>query len=267
MKMTELKENYDNYLELHYTSKNTISSYKNCFEKFTKENNRVYRMSNSDLKEYFVTFKNRYSETYFNQMLSSARIIFKILRQPQKLKGINYLKASIQEIDILTTKEIQKSLENISNIKHQLIIKLLYVGALRISELLNLELSDIDRSNNRLVIRNSKGGRGRFVPVSNNIITDLKLYYREYLPAKYIFEGRKGGKYSATSVRSVVKKLNCKKRLYPHLLRHSSLTKLVDNGHNLLKVQRFAGHTNSKSTERYYHLSNRSLEGMTLNLS
>ena len=265
MKLTELKENYDNYLELNYNSEKTIICYKNCFKKFIKENDRIYRMSNIDLKKYFINFKNNYSQSYFNQMLSSVTILYNILKQYRKLKDIKYLKTPPKKLDILSKQEILNGLKNISNTKHQLVIKLLYVGALRISELLNLKLSDIDRRNKRIIIRNSKGNKGRYIPISDNIIEDLTQYYIKFKPNYYIFKGV-NGKYSETSVRNIVKKINLKKHIYPHLLRHSSITKLIDDKHNILKVQIFAGHNTSKSTERYYHLSNESLNDMTLNL-
>lgn len=266
MNLTELKYNYDNYLELNYTSKRTVKSYQNCFKKFINSNSRVYRMSNKELKQYFIEYKNKYSISYYNQMLSSVRIIFKCLGQPQKMKGVNYLKDSPKQVEILSIAEIQESLNNITNSKHRCIIKLLYLGALRISELQNLKLENIDSTLNRVYIQKSKGDKSRYVPIQSDFIFELREYYKKYRPSIYLFEGQKGGKYSATSIRKVVQKIKSNKRVYPHLLRHTSLTKLIDNGHNILKVQLMAGHSNPKSTERYYHLSDKALEGMSLTL-
>ena len=266
MNLTELNKNYDNYLYLNYNSNDTINSYKACLKKFLNENNRVYRLTNLDLKEYFINFGKKFSGSYYNQMLSSLRVLYiEVLKQNQKLNEIYYKKVKPKTVNILSKDEIVNSLKSIKNNKHRWIIKLLYIGALRVSELLNIKISDIDSANGRILIQNGKCDISRYIPISEDDLVDLRNYYKEYKPEKYLFESRKKGvKYSASSVRQVVKKIDSNKRLYPHLLRHTGLTNLVDNGHNLLKVQRFAGHTNSTSTERYYHLRTDALQGMIL---
>lgn len=267
MKLTELKSKYDNYLVLNYNSKRTVSSYQNCFERFVSDNSRVYRMSKDEIKSYLARFSQKYSVSYFNQMLSSIRIIYKLLGQPYKINGINYKKDSVKEINILSPNEIRNSFLTITNIKHRCIINLLYIGALRISELQNIKLSDIDSERKVILIHESKGGKSRRVPINERDLAELRSYYKLYRPKTYLFEGtKKGFKYSATSIRNVVNKIRTKKHVYPHLLRHTALTNLIDNGHNILQVQNFAGHSSPKSTERYYHLSDKALEGMTLTL-
>ncbi|MAX71820.1 MAG: hypothetical protein CMC76_12115 [Flavobacteriaceae bacterium] len=267
MKLTELFKNYDNYLELNYTSKDTISNYKSCFKKFVSSNSRIYRMSANDIETYFVNFSRKYSVSYYNQMLSSVRIIFKLLEQPQKLKNIPYKEDSKKEINILSVDEIKNSLLLIDNIKHRCIINLLYVGALRISELQNITLEDIDSENNRILIQNGKGGKSRRFPITDRDLKELRIYYKKYRPETYLFESTvKGKKYSQSSIRNVVKKIRTNKHVYPHLLRHTALTNLMDNKHNIMKVQQFAGHKSPKSTQRYYHLSKESLSDMVLTL-
>ena len=267
MNLTELNKKYDKYLNLNYDSKETIKNYKNCFNKFKEENSRIYRMSNDDLKDYFIGFNNRYSISYYNQMLSSIRIIFKILKQPLKLKGIIYKKDHHKEVVILSIDEIKNSLKEIRNIKHRCIINLLYIGALRISELQNIEINDIDSKNNKIRIKKGKGGKGRSIPICDADISELREYYKSYKPFRYLFESTiKGKKYSQTSIRNVVKKIKTNKRVYPHLLRHTSLTNQIDKGHNHLKIMPYSGHKSSKSLQRYYHLSDSALQDMTISL-
>ena len=267
MELTELNKSYDRYLELNYDSKDTISSYKNCFKKFVNSNNRIYRMSNIELKDYFIGYSKIYSASYYNQMLSSVRIIYKVLKQPQKLKGISYKKDHPKEVVILSVDEIRNSLNLIDNIKHRCIINLLYIGALRVSELQNIEIDDIDSENNKIRIKKGKGGKGRNIPISEEDVIELRHYFKQYRPFRYLFESTiKGKKYSTSSIRNVVKKIKTNKRVYPHLLRHTALTNQVDNKHNNLKIMNFSGHNNPKSLERYYHLSDSALLDMTLSL-
>ena len=267
MNLTEINEKYDKYLSLNYTSEATIGNYKRCFKLFNADNSRIYRMSNDDLKNYFIGFKKRYSISYYNQMLASLSILFNILGQPFKLKGINYLKDIPNHVSILSKEEIVDSLSSIKNMKHRLIIKRMYLGALRISELQNIKMTDIDSENKRINITRGKGGKGRHVPITEEDIEELRVYCRQYKPTVYLFESTiKGKMYSKSSIAEVVKKIKTTKHVYPHLLRHTSLTNLIDDGHNNLKVQTFSGHATSKSLERYYHLSNTALQDMNLSL-
>ena len=104
MNLTELNKSYDRYLYLKYKSNDTICSYKNCLKKFLKENNRVYRFTNLELKEYFIDFGKKYSGSYYNQMLSSLRILYvEILKQKQKLNGIFYKKVKPKTVNIPCT--------------------------------------------------------------------------------------------------------------------------------------------------------------------
>jgi len=267
MNLTELRKNYDRYLTLNYDAQNTIEAYRNCFEKFIFENNRVYRMSKIDLENYFMEYTKRYSNSYYNQMLSSVNIIYKLLGQPFKLKGISYKRVIEKPIDILSKNELIETFKSIKNLKHKVIISVLYLGGLRVSELLNMELRNIDFENKRILIKSSKNNISGYFPINDKFVKTLSEYIEQYSPSKYLVEGRSGVKYSATSVRNIVKnKIKSGKRLYPHLLRHTCLTNLVDEGHNTVKVQVFARHKTPKSTQRYYHISNTALQGMTLSL-
>lgn len=268
MNLSELTQKFDNYLMLNYRrSERTRQAYTNCFKKFIECNSRVYRMSNNDLKLFFIDFGNQYSISYYNQMLATVRIVFKIIGQPRKTKGINFIKDEPKMINILSTEEISNSLDSINNLKHKCIINLMYIGAMRISELQNLKLKDIDSENKRILIHKGKGNKSRCIPIGKSDINELREYYKKHKPQVYLFEGTKKGKrYSKTSIRKVVQKIKTNKHVYPHLLRHTALTNLIDNKHSTIQAQTFSGHKTAKSLERYYHLSNSALQDMTLSL-
>ena len=111
-------------------------------------------------------------------------------------------------------------------------------------------------------IKNAKGNKDRISILSPNILRDLKLYYLKYRPKEYLFEGQKGGKYSATSVLNIIsvaaKKAGVLKKVTPHMLRHSFATHLLENGTDIRHIQLLLGHSSTKTTEIYTHVANRS---------
>ena len=106
--------------------------------------------------------------------------------------------------------------------------------------------------------------KDRISLLSNNLLQLLRIYYKEYKPKKYLFEGQKGGKYSPTSVANILKKAalkaGIKKTVTPHMLRHSFATHLLEQGTDLRYIQELLGHNSSKTTEIYTHVSKRAID-------
>jgi site-specific recombinase XerD len=146
-----------------------------------------------------------------------------------------------------------------TNQKHKCIIKLLYGCGLRLSELLNLKITDIDSGNMVVHIQNSKGNKDRVVMLSNQLLQDLREYFLVYKPKEYLIEGQGGGIYSEKSVQNVVKdaakRAGIKKQVTPHVLRHSFATHLLENGTDIRYIQQLLGHSSIKTTEIYTHIT------------
>jgi len=157
--------------------------------------------------------------------------------------------------DVLSTEEFQLLLNGIVNLKHKSIVALMYSSALRVSELINLKVKDIDSKNKKINIRSSKGKIDRVVMLDESILNLLRQYWGQYKTVEYLFEGEKGGKYSVTSVQNIVKSkaksAGINKRISSHSLRHSCLTQLIKNGVDLRRVQKIAGHKNINTTAGY----------------
>ena len=138
-------------------------------------------------------------------------------------------------------------------------IALLYSAGLRRSELIALTLRDID--SNRMTIRviDSKGNKDRISTLSKFLLNYLRIYYKEYKPVEYLFEGQKGGKYSAESLGKVIvtasKRAKISQKVTPHILRHSFATHLLEDGVDLRKIQMLLGHNSLKTTEIYTHIA------------
>jgi site-specific recombinase XerD len=130
---------------------------------------------------------------------------------------------------------------------------------LRVSEVIALKIIDIDSSAMRLMVRAAKGKKDRALPLPKTLLHNLRQYYLAYRPKEYLFEGQRGGKYTAKSIQNFIKKYareaNIKKSVTPHILRHSYATHQLENGINIRYVQELLGHNSVKTTELYTHLS------------
>jgi integrase/recombinase XerD len=165
----------------------------------------------------------------------------------------------------LSKKEIKAILEAPINLKHRAMISLIYACGLRRSELLNLTLKDIHSDRNLLFIRQSKGKKDRVVPISMKLIAMLRDYYKAFKPKTWLFEGQLAGeKYSERSIQLVlnqsVSKAKINKQVSLHWLRHSYATHLLESGTDLRYIQELLGHSSSKTTEIYTHVSTRNLQ-------
>lgn len=146
-----------------------------------------------------------------------------------------------------------------TNLKHKVILSLLYACGLRVSELINLKWSHIDRSRMIINIIAAKGNKDRQVMLTDSIISLLENYFRAYKPKEYVLNGQFEIQYSDRSVNEIMKSLAAKavinKRVYTHLIRHCSFTHMVENGVDINLIQRLAGHASVKTTAIYTHIS------------
>lgn len=112
-------------------------------------------------------------------------------------------------------------------------------------------------------IKNAKGKKDRIVPLSQTLLELLREYWKEYKPKIYLFSGQSSGQYSIQSCQKIYKKWIDQKSSI-HTLRHSSFTNLLESGTDLRIIQKIAGHSSSKTTEIYTHVSNQLLSGVKL---
>jgi integrase/recombinase XerD len=159
----------------------------------------------------------------------------------------------------LSKEEVKLMIEVTTNMKHKCILCLLYSGGLRLKELVNLKLADIDSKSRIIHIAPTKSSKKRVVMLSQVLLSNLRLYYKEYRPKIYLFEGQNGGKYSNRSVQQIVKvaaqKSNIKSEVSPHILRHSFATHLLENGTDIRLIKELLGHESLKTTAIYNHVS------------
>jgi site-specific recombinase XerD len=181
------------------------------------------------------------------------------VRQPLKFKYIEYPRGEKKLPIVLSQDEVQRMFDVCENTKHKVILALLYSTGMRVSELINLKWSHLDRSRMVINVLQAKGKKDRQVPLSASIIPLLEKYWKEYQPKEYVLNGQLSDQYSSRSVGEVMKQLaekaGIKKRVYTHLMRHNSFTHMVENGLDINIIQRLAGHSNVKTTAIYTHIS------------
>ena len=144
-------------------------------------------------------------------------------------------------------------------------LSLIYSCGLRCGEMLRLKPEHIDSKRNILIIKQSKGRKDRITPLSNKIILMLRDYYHLHKPKQWLFEGQKQGEsYDERSLQNVLKqaivKCQIKKPVSLHWLRHSYATHLLENGTDLRYIQEILGHSSSKTTEIYTHVSTKNIQ-------
>lgn len=159
--------------------------------------------------------------------------------------------------ETLNTKEVFALISCIKNLKQKAAIQLIYSCGLRIGELVNLKIKDVDGERLQIHIKLSKGAKDRVIPIPLETLNLLREYFKEYKPKEYLFNGDVGRlTYSERSVQQVFHKAKyragIKKHVTVHSLRHSRATHLLCNGMDSALIMRFLGHSNIKTTNDFY---------------
>ena len=166
---------------------------------------------------------------------------------------------------VLSEAEVVRVIQKTHNLKHRTLLLTAYSAGLRVSELVNLRVRDIDSGRMLIHIHEGKGGKDRMVQLSEVLLETLRAYYKQYKPTEYLFEGeRKGEPYSSRSAQQVIKQAKSwagvRKKGSIHMLRHSFATHLLEGGTDIRYIQELLGHGNLKTTLRYTHVSKLKLE-------
>lgn len=220
-------------------------------------------LSVEEIKKYlhYCTQVRGLSVSTINQTISAFKILFQdVLGKSWEEIKIKRPRKNKHLPDILSKEEIGNIIRLTTNQKHKVIIAVLYSSGVRREELLNLKIRDIDSNRMLIRVRNGKGNKSRDTLLAQNTLELLRNYYRRYHPAEYLFESfRPGVPYSSTSVEKVVKRASQRagitKHIYPHSLRHTFATHLLEQGANLKVIQKLLGHTSLRSTMVYLHLA------------
>lgn len=253
-------ERYSIDCSLKYNSESTRNNYISCVQTFLYAFDK-YRepkeIPTQEIKTWLLSFGAINTR---NHKLCGIKSFYEItVGMPVKLDKIPFANKEKKLPIVLSVEEIQRMFNVCDNLKHKVILSLLYSAGLRVSELINLKWQHIDRSRMIINIIQAKGKKDRQVMLATQLIPLLENYYREYRPKEYVLNGQTELQYSERSVGQLVKQLAVKaminKKVWTHLLRHCSFTHLVEAGTDVNLVQRLAGHSSIKTTNIYLHTS------------
>ena len=256
-------EEYLKKLELKKYANNTVKSYVICFETFINhyKDKELLSLNENDIRNYLQKLiQEKRSNSYINQAINAIKFYYEVvLGMPNRFYAIERPRKEHKLPKVLSKEDVLMIIDNTNNIKHRCIVSLLYSAGLRRGELLNLKLEDIDSKRMLIRVEAAKGNSDRYTLLSKTLLKDLRKYYKQWKPSNFLFEGPSKNKYSAASVVKIVQrasqKCGIRKKVTPHMLRHSFATHLLENGTDLRYIQVLLGHKNSKTTEIYTHVA------------
>ena len=259
-------EDYLEKLELKKYAPNTARIYISCFEAFMRfyPDATLDKIDENDIRKYLLFLVRKdCSDSYVNQAINSIKFYYEIVRgMPNRFYSIERPRKTKKLPVVLSIIEVQSLLAEINNIKHRCIVGLLYSSGLRRSEVLALRPVDIDSKRMLIRVNQGKGKKDRYTILSATLLKELRNYFKRYQPRTFLFESPNGKAYSPTSVVNIVSRAalraGIKRRVTPHMLRHSFATHLLDKGTDLRKIQVLLGHNSSKTTEIYTHVAENS---------
>lgn len=264
--MWEEINNFSERLKVKRYSRNTIKTYISILIKVF---DHYWDNTNLKEKEIFAYINNQVQKwisiSFQKQLIWALSLYYnKYLWKKYNFKYIYPERNEYKIPNVLSKEEVKKLIEKIENLKHRTIVSLIYSWGLRLSELINLKIEDIDSERMKIYIKNSKWAKDRIIPLSKEILKLLRKYYKEYKPAKLLFPWQWWSRYSDKSIQNIIKnaskKALIKKNVTPHTLRHSYATHLLENWVDIKFIQELLGHQNIKTTQIYTHITNISLD-------
>jgi len=256
-------------LTLKKYSVNTIRNYRNEFTRLLKLLGKipVADLTEEQIRSYLLWLieKKNCSEAvvhtainaikfYFEQVLHNKRVVYYIPRpvKPQQLPRV-HAKLKVGEM-----------IMQAGNLKHRCMLMLAYSAGLRVSEIVNLEMADIDSSRMTIFVKRAKGKKDRVVGLSQVLLENLRNYFKEYRPMRYLFEGKPGEPYGVRSLQLVFAEVKKKAGVHMkggiHTMRHSYATHLLEGGTDIRIIQDLLGHNSIKTTVRYTHVSIKNIQ-------
>lgn len=253
-------------LKISKNSNYTIRNYINANTELLDFINKTPSQINSDdVKAYMAEKLIDKSSSTIIVFLSALRFAFSTILENDITIKIKRPKRERRIPSVLTKEEIKKLFNSLPNKKSKLIISLIYACGFRVSELINLQIIDLDFENKIGHVRQAKGKKDRIFNIPQFLSKDLQKQFNKQKEKKqeYLFTGP-NGKLSDRNIQKIVKnsaiKAEINKKVSPHTLRHSFATHLLEDGVDIRKIQELLGHADLSTTQIYTHISTEELK-------
>lgn len=264
---TEILEKFTTDMKLHGLSESTQQQYMRSVKRLLEYARKAAEeLTQKDARDYIIYLleNTNLSNKTLNVHTSGIRFFFAVTLD----RILNYLQFPRLRVrrelpDILTREEIRAMLDNCDNIKHKSFLMLAYGSGLRVSEIANLRVKDIDSKMMRIFVEKGKGGKSRYTLLSQECLKILREYWKLYRPQHpdgWLFLGRfKTDHITKHGIEKAVdrdlKRTGIDKKVSLHTLRHSFATHLLEDGVDLFKIKELLGHANLNTTAIYIHVA------------
>ena len=219
-----------------------------------------------DIKDYLVYLSEtkEAATSTLNQDINAMKFYYGTVLKKKFIYEVRRPRKDKKLPVVLSKEEVSKILTSVDNLKHKAILMLVYSAGLRVGEVVRLKTEDIDSNRKLIHIKGAKGRKDRYTLLSEKALEILNQYLRKYRPEEWLFGGAKEGRYLSARTADKIftnacDKAGIKKDVSLHVLRHSFATHLLEGGTDLRYIQELLGHSHSKTTEIYTHVSTKSL--------
>jgi len=253
------------YMQLRNYSKRTCETYLSCISCLSRHYKRTPEtISREEVIEYlyYLIQNKKSSVSIINQVISAYKVLITgVLEKEWSVIKLPRPRTEKRLPVVFSKEEIRSIIEHTQNLKHRTIIALAYSSGLRLDEVRQVKLPDIDSSRMQIRVTHGKGNKNRYTILSKQVLELLREYWRYYRPKKFLFEGRQDGvPISQRTIQELfykrLKASGIHKQASFHTLRHSFATHLLEQGVNLRIIQTLLGHASIKTTTIYTHLQN-----------
>lgn len=268
MNLQELLAKIEKELKLRNYSKKTIKSYLFCLREYFKFIKTVTNEPDiNKIKEYLlIKQENGQSSQTANLHLMAIKYFYKEIAKSKKEINIKFAKTASKLPVVLNRTEIKKIIDSIENLKHKTMIALAYGAGLRVSEIVDLKVRDVDISELCLHIKEAKGKKDRLTIFPENLVANLRQCAKGKANDEYVFNSQQGGRLTERTAQIIferaLKTIGITKKATFHSLRHSFATHLLENGVDVRYVQELLGHANIRTTQIYTKVTNPMLKNI-----
>ena len=258
---------YIDLLRLQNYSETTVNTYRNWFVLFLRcfPHHKPSNITKEEIMEMLLRYRNsnKWSAAGQNSFISSIKYFYeKVLKRKREEYDLPRADKPYKLPTVFAQEEVKAIIMNTENLKHKTILCLAYSGGLRISEIVNLKIADIDSKRMVITLRQAKGKKDRQVMLSPTLLEMFRNYLiaeKEKRPKVFLFEGYSKSQYSVRSIGKIMDKAKLKagitKKGNIHALRHSFATHLLEGGTDLIIIKELLGHSSVTTTAIYTHVS------------